>query len=93
VGDGRWRNRRSVWEIATVPFHGAHFAAFPPELARICVLAGSRPGDTVLDIFHGSGTSGEVSTSLGRNFLGLELNEAYVRLSEQHRKTTIGMPL
>ena len=35
------RNARSVWNIATTPYSGAHFATMPPELARRCVLAGS----------------------------------------------------
>jgi DNA modification methylase len=46
MGDGRdlWpgvgRNARSVWEIATEPYPDAHFATFPTELARRCILAG-----------------------------------------------------
>lgn len=43
------RNRRSVWTIATQPYDGAHFATYPPALIEPCILAGSRPGDTVLD--------------------------------------------
>lgn len=35
------RNRRSVWEIATQPYGGAHFAAFPERLAELCILAGT----------------------------------------------------
>jgi hypothetical protein len=34
-------NARSVWQIATQPYSGAHFATMPPELARRCILAGS----------------------------------------------------
>jgi site-specific DNA-methyltransferase (cytosine-N4-specific) len=56
VGNGYWRNRRSVWRVATASFHGAHFAAFPRKLVEPCVLAGSRPGDTILEPFMGSGT-------------------------------------
>lgn len=38
------RNSRSVWEIATQPYREAHFATFPPELPRRCILAGSPRG-------------------------------------------------
>ncbi len=53
------RNRRSVWTVATRPYKGAHFATFPPALIEPCILAGSRPGDLVLDPFMGSGTTAQ----------------------------------
>lgn len=90
--DPAGRNRRSVWTVATTPFTGAHFATFPRALIEPCILAGSRPGDTVLDPFMGSGTAGQVATDLGRNFIGTELNPKYVDLQEM-RRTTIGMPI
>lgn len=77
------RNKRSVWTVATRPYSGAHFAVFPTELIEPCVLAGSRPGDVVLDPFFGSGTTGSVAQTLGRRFLGIEINEAYVALQAQ----------
>lgn len=77
------RNKRSVWTVATKPYGGAHFAVFPTELVEPCVLAGSRPGDVVLDPFFGSGTSGVVAQALGRRFLGIEINEAYAPLQAQ----------
>lgn len=70
------RNRRSVWTIPTRPYSGAHFAVFPPALIEPCILAGSRPGDIVLDPFFGSGTTGQVAKQHGRQWLGCELNEA-----------------
>lgn len=80
---GETRNRRSVWTIATQPFSGAHFATFPPALIEPCILAGSRPGDIVLDPFFGSGTTGMVAERLGRQWIGCELNEVYRPLWEQ----------
>jgi DNA modification methylase len=79
---GETRNRRSVWSIATRPYKGAHFATFPPALVEPCVLAGSRPGDVILDPFNGSGTTGQVALQHGRRYVGIELNPAYLVLTE-----------
>lgn len=76
------RNRRSVWTVATKPYSGAHFAAFPAELIEPCVLAGSRPGDAVLDPFMGSGTTAQVAQALGRQWIGCELNTEYAPLQQ-----------
>lgn len=86
------RNRRTVWTIATEPFSGAHFATFPRALIEPCIIAGARPGDIVLDPFMGSGTTGQVATDLGRQFIGCELNPDYIELHDM-RRTTIGMPI
>jgi len=77
------RNRRSVWTVATRPYKGAHFATFPPVLIEPCILAGSRPGDVVLDPFMGSGTTAAVALQHGRQYLGCELNPAYKELQDQ----------
>lgn len=74
------RNRRSVWTVATRPYKGAHFATFPPDLIEPCILAGSRPGDIVLDPFMGSGTTAQVALQHGRRYLGCELNSEYLPL-------------
>ena len=80
--DGRaTRNRRSVWNVHTKAFAGAHFATFPPELIRPCVLASTEPGDFVLDPFFGSGTVGLVAQQESRQYIGIELNPEYVRLA------------
>ncbi len=77
------RNKRSVWNVATQPYADGHFATFPEELILPCILAGSRPGDLVLDPFAGSGTTGAVSVRHQRNFIGCELNPAYVELARK----------
>jgi DNA modification methylase len=74
------RNRRSVWTVATQPYSGAHFATFPPALIEPCILAGSRPGDIVLDPFMGSGTTAQVAVQHRRRYLGCELNPQYEKL-------------
>ncbi|MDF5034325.1 site-specific DNA-methyltransferase, partial [Vibrio parahaemolyticus] len=82
--DGKkMRNRRTVWEVNTKPFKGAHFAVYPPELVEICVKAGSKPGDIILDPFFGSGTTGLVSRDLGRSYYGIELNPEYASIAEE----------
>jgi DNA modification methylase len=75
------RNRRSVWEIATQPYAEAHFATFPEELPKVCILAGCPEGGTVLDPFLGSGTTLAVATRLGRRGVGIELNPKYAQLA------------
>ncbi len=77
------RNKRSVWTIAAQPYADAHFATMPPKLVEPCILAGSRPGDLVLDPFFGAGTVGLVALQQGRNYLGIELNAEYIRLAEK----------
>jgi DNA modification methylase len=71
-------NKRSVWNVATKPFSGAHFATFPPELIVDCIKAGCPVNGIVLDPFFGAGTTGVVARKLGRNFIGIELNERYI---------------
>lgn len=86
------RNLRTVWNIATTPYTGAHFATMPPELARRCILAGSRAGDVVLDPFNGSGTTGLVALKHGRRYIGVELNRKYIELAHDRTTVTIGLP-
>ena len=76
-------NKRDVWTVATKPFRGAHFATFPPELIEPCILAGSKPGDTVLDPFGGAATVGLVCNRRKRNSIMLELNPEYVAISAE----------
>ncbi len=81
--NGQYRNRRTVWDINTVPYAGAHFAVMPPELASLCIQAGSRKGDIVLDPFAGSGTTLAVAADLQRDYIGIELNEDHKPLIEE----------
>lgn len=85
------RNKRSVWTVNTKPYKEAHFATFPPELIEPCILAGSREGDTVLDPFNGSGTTGAVSVKYGRKYIGIEINPEYVKLT--HKRLSEVQPI
>ena len=80
------RNKRSVWKINQKPYAGAHFAVFPEELVKTCMLAGSKEGDLVLDPFVGSGTTGAVANKLKRNFIGIDLNPDYCIMAEERIK-------
>jgi len=77
------RNRRTVWSIASASYSGPHYATMPVALASLCVLAGTRPGDLVLDPFAGSGTTGVAAVTNGRSFIGLDLNPAYTALARR----------
>lgn len=76
------RNKRDVWSVSTHGFKGAHFAVFPEELIRPCILAGAPAGGVVIDPFFGSGTVGAVAMQEGRNFIGIELNPEYVSIAK-----------
>ena len=82
-GAGGSRNCRNVWTIATEPFAEAHFATFPTELARRCILAGCPVGGTVLDPFGGAGTTGLVADRLQRNAILIELNAEYAAMARR----------
>jgi len=79
-------NKRSVWSVTTKPFHGAHFATFPPDLIEPCVIAGSPEGGIVLDPFFGSGTTGLVAMKNNRKYLGCELNSEYISIANERLK-------
>jgi site-specific DNA-methyltransferase (adenine-specific)/site-specific DNA-methyltransferase (cytosine-N4-specific) len=82
-GNGRTRNRRTVWNVNTESYPGAHFATFPTTLVEPCILAGSETGDRILDPFFGSGTVGEACTIQRRRFVGIELKPEYAELAEE----------
>ena len=84
--NGGKRNCRSVWTINTEPFAEAHFATFPRELVKRCLLAGANEGAWVLDPFFGSGTVGEVCQTYGRHFVGIELNPEYIEIAKRRLK-------
>lgn len=78
------RNKRSVWTIPTAPYPAAHFATFAPKLVEPMILAGSKPGDVILDPFGGSGTVGMVAQMHSRRAVLIDLNPDY--LAQQLRR-------
>ena len=84
IPDGR--NKRTVWDIPTMPYTGAHFATMPEALVEPCILAGCPMGGLVLDPFVGSGTVIAVAERLSRRAVGVDLayqNLASVRTSQR----------
>ncbi|MDG4475395.1 DNA-methyltransferase [Thiovibrio frasassiensis] len=79
----QYRSKRTVWDVNTEPFSAAHFAVFPPGLVEPCILAGTEPGDVVLDPFFGSGTVGLVCLRTKRKCVGVELKTEYVQLAQE----------
>lgn len=74
----------NVWEFPRVRYRMEEYENHPTQkpvalLERI-IKASSKPGDTVLDLFAGSFTTGFVAKRLGRKFIGIELQEAYVKI-------------
>lgn len=90
---GTLRNKRDVWTVAPANYQGAHFATFPPALIEPCILAGSGPGDVILDPFAGSGTTGQVALELGRRAILCELNPDYFPMIEARTNITPGLAL
>lgn len=76
-------NKRSVWEVPTSQFRGAHFATYPVKLIEPCILAGCPEDGIVLDPFFGSGTTGLVCKDLNRNCIGIELNPEYIEIAKK----------
>ena len=83
-----FRNKRSVWSINTAQSGEAHFAVFPEKIPELCIKAGTKKGDIVLDPFMGSGTTALMAQKLGRKWIGIELNEEYATII--NKKTAQG---
>ena len=76
------RRGRDIWSIGTNNCRSAHFATFPVELAKPCILAGSPMGGVVLDPFFGAGTTGVAALTLGRQYIGIEISPANCQIAK-----------
>ncbi|HHE31461.1 MAG TPA: helix-turn-helix domain-containing protein [Chlorobaculum parvum] len=84
------KNKRTVWSINTEPCAEAHFAIFPKNLVKPCILAGTEEGDMVLDPFYGAGTVGIVSQELNRKCVGIEINTEYIDIARKRNQRVQG---
>ena len=73
---------QNVWDTAKQGRGALHPAQFPEALARDHILSWSYEGNTVLDPFMGSGTTGKMAKLLNRNFIGIELDEGYFKIAQ-----------
>jgi site-specific DNA-methyltransferase (cytosine-N4-specific) len=86
------RNKRTVWTINPEPTSYAHFATFPQKLVEPPIMAGSKAGDIVIDIFSGSGTVGVVAKRLQRKYILIDLNAEYNNIAiDRLRQTELAL--
>jgi len=82
---------KSVWRF---PPESAkkigHPAPFPEELPYRCIQLYTFKGDVVLDPFVGSGTTCIVALKTGRHFIGIDIEEKYVKIARQRIKQILG---
>lgn len=76
-------NLRNYWVLPQEINGTGHPAVFPKELARRCILLGSKKDDIVIDPFGGSGTTALVANELGRKAISIELNTDYVEMAKK----------
>jgi site-specific DNA-methyltransferase (adenine-specific) len=89
LNDGK--QMRSDWELPIcsgderLKINGqkAHATQKPEALLYRVILASSNPGDVVLDPFFGTGTTGAVAKMLHRHWIGIERDEAYIRVANE----------
>lgn len=93
-GEGNYRDTcpSNFWDDITVPFwsmaeNTAHPTQKPEKLIAKLILASSSEGDTVLDPFLGSGTTGVAAKKLGRHYIGIEREPQYCVWAEQRLAT------
>mgnify|MGYP002780733813 CR=1 FL=1 len=96
-GNFRDTHPSNFWTDITIPFwsmpeNTAHPTQKSEKLIAKLILASSNPGDLVFDPFVGSGTSSVVAKKLGRQYLGVDLNEEYCLLTERRLELAQGSP-
>ena len=74
--------RTNIWRINQQQ-KSEHPAPFPEQLANDHIISWSNEGDTVLDCFMGSGTTGKMAVLNNRHFIGIELEEEYFKIAEE----------
>ena len=80
--DGTLKNRRTVWTVPVGSSTTSHVAIFPEKLIEPCILASCPKGETVIDIFSGTATTGAVALRFGRKYIGIEMNAEHAEESK-----------
>lgn len=88
-----WRINAGGGKSSEDEYAHEHPAIFPEKLAADHIVSWSNPGDTVLDPFLGSGTTGKMAVKLGRNFVGIEISEAYMEIAQKRIQDAEAQPL
>ena len=70
----------------------AHPTQRPEALLHRVVLASTAVGETILDPFFGTGTTGAVARKLGRNFIGIERDKSYIEIAKKRLKSIPDAP-
>jgi site-specific DNA-methyltransferase (adenine-specific) len=83
VRDNVWLLNTGYMRTTKDKFAYEHPAMFPEQLAQDHILTWSNEGDTVLDCFMGSGTTGKMAVLNGRNFIGIELDDKYFEIAKR----------
>ena len=82
------KQMRNLWEIPAERHKTQHPTEKPEKVLERIILIGSKEGDTILDPFMGSGTTGVVAKRFNRNFIGIEIDENYFDLSTKRIENT-----
>ena len=81
--DNVWLINTGYMRTTKDKFAYKHPAMFPEELCEKHILSWSNEGDTILDCFMGSGTTGKMAVLNNRNFIGIELDKGYFEIAEK----------
>ncbi|WP_414167187.1 DNA-methyltransferase [Streptoverticillium reticulum] len=83
------RNPGDVWQINIRPSKLRHFAMWPIDIPTWIIKAGCPKGGVVLDPFSGAGTTGIAARTLGRRYIGIDLNPAYLDVTKARLAQTV----
>jgi DNA modification methylase len=87
-----YSRRSNIWKYGTSGNGTKHPAIFPEQLAKDHIVSWSNEGDTVLDCFLGSGTTGKIAVQLNRNFIGMEISSEYFEIAKKRINEALIQP-
>jgi DNA modification methylase len=87
-----YSRRSNIWKYGTSGNGTKHPAIFPEQLANDHIISWSNEGDTVLDCFLGSGTTGKMAVQLNRNFIGMEISSEYLDIAKKRINDALIQP-